>query len=60
MSNKRGPAAGTEEAKRGGQAVRAKYGPDFYSRIGKKGGDTVKQRRGPECCLSDNFYASKP
>ena len=35
MTNKRGPVAGTEEAKRGGQAVKAKYGPDFYAKIGK-------------------------
>ena len=44
MTSKRGPVAGTEEAKRGGQAVREKYGHDFYARIGKKGGETVKQR----------------
>lgn len=44
MTTKRGPAAGTEKAKHGGQAVREKYGPDFYARIGKKGGETVKQR----------------
>lgn len=50
MTSKRGPDAGSEKAKRGGQAVRDKYGSDFYSRIGKKGGETVKQR-GPD------FYA---
>ena len=47
MSTKRGPVAGTEQAKRSGQAVREKYGPEFYARIGKKGGETVKQR-GPD------------
>ena len=51
MTSKRGPVAGTEQAKRGGQAVREKYGLDFYARIGKKGGETVKQR-GPD------FYAA--
>jgi general stress protein YciG len=48
---KRGPVAGTEEARRGGEAVRKKYGRDFYSRIGKKGGDTVRREHGSE------FYA---
>ncbi len=51
MTSKRGPTAGTEEARRGGQAVKAKYGPDYFARIGQKGGETVKQRRGPA------FYA---
>jgi uncharacterized protein len=45
---KRGPAAGTPEARRGGEAVRAKYGRDFFSRIGKKGGDTVRREHGPD------------
>ena len=44
MSNKRGPTAGTEEAKRGGQTVREKYGSAFIAQIGKKGGETMKQR----------------
>ena len=35
LITKRGPAAGTEEAKHGGQAVKAKYGSDYYVRIGK-------------------------
>ena len=48
---KRGPVAGTEEARRGGQAVRAKYGKEFFSRIGKKGGDTVRREHGSD------FYA---
>jgi len=30
-----------EAGKKGGQAVKQKYGPEFYSRIGKKGGETV-------------------
>src|SRR5579859_6732345 len=45
---KRGPVAGTPEARRGGEAVRDKYGSGFYSKIGKKGGDTVKKEHGPE------------
>ncbi|MEO7002546.1 MAG: hypothetical protein ABI068_12080 [Ktedonobacterales bacterium] len=48
---KRGPVAGTAEARRGGQAVAAKYGREFYSQIGKKGGDTVRREQGSE------FYA---
>ena len=34
LTTKRGPVAGTEEARHGGQAVKAKYGPDSYARIG--------------------------
>ncbi len=45
---KRGPRAGTPQARRGGQAVREKYGSDFYSTIGKKGGETVKSEHGPD------------
>ena len=41
----------SEPAKHGGQAVRDKYGLDFFAQIGKIGGQTVKERRGPE------FYA---
>ena len=51
VGKKRGPVAGTEEARRGGEAVRKKYGREFYSRIGKKGGDTVRREHGSE------FYA---
>lgn len=47
MTSKRGPVAGSEQAKRGGQAVKATYGPDLYARLGKKGGETVRQR-GPD------------
>ena len=49
---KRGPRAGTENARRGGMAVREKYGQDFFAQIGAKGGKTVRERRGPD------FYAS--
>ncbi len=44
-------ATASEPSKHGGQAVRDKYGLDFFAQIGKRGGQTVKERRGPE------FYA---
>ena len=47
-----GPRPGTENARRGGMAVRDKYGPDFYAAIGKKGGSVVRQKHGAE------FYAA--
>ncbi len=49
--NKRGPAPGSQKAKHGGQAVREKYGPEFYAKIGRMGGKKVKEKRGPQ------FYA---
>ena len=49
---RRGPRAGSENARRGGVAVREKYGVDFFAEIGSKGGKTVRERRGPE------FYAN--
>jgi uncharacterized protein len=48
---RRGPRAGSENARRGGMAVREKYGSEFFARIGAKGGRTVRERRGPD------FYA---
>ncbi len=48
---RRGPRAGTENARRGGMAVREKYGHDFFAKIGSMGGKKVRERRGPE------FYA---
>ena len=48
---RRGPRAGTENAKRGGMAVREKYGHDFFARIGAMGGKKVRERRGAD------FYA---
>jgi general stress protein YciG len=48
---KKGPAPGTPAAKHGGNAVRAKYGVDFYAQIGKLGGDAIKQAKGVD------FYA---
>ena len=35
-----------EAGRKGGQAVRDKYGPGFYEAIGKKGGEAVKAERG--------------
>jgi len=29
----------------GGEAVKEKHGPEFYSEIGRKGGETVSQNR---------------
>jgi general stress protein YciG len=37
-----------EAGKKGGEAVKAKYGPKFYAKIGKMGGDAVSQERGKE------------
>lgn len=51
VAKKRGPVAGTDEARRGGEAVREKYGHDFFSKIGRIGGKTVAKQHGPE------FYA---
>jgi len=39
----------TEEAgRRGGLAVKKKYGPSFYSEIGRKGGLATKKNYGPD------------
>jgi general stress protein YciG len=35
-----------EAGKKGGDAVRNKYGPSFYEAIGRKGGETTKERHG--------------
>ena len=46
MGAKRGPKPGTENARHGGQAVAAKYGPlGHYARIGKIGGESVRDSR---------------
>jgi len=45
---KTGPKPGTPQAKRGGEAVKAKYGTEFYAEIGKKGGTAAKEAHGPE------------
>src|ERR1043166_4536733 len=45
---KRGPVAGTEEAKRGGRAMGDQYGSYFYQTIGKRGGAAAGRRIGPE------------
>jgi general stress protein YciG len=54
-NSKRGPEPGTQKAKRGGQAVREKYGQEFYSsglqfyaEIGNKGGESTKRQQGSE------------
>jgi uncharacterized protein len=35
-----------EAGRRGGQAVRQKYGPEFYSEIGRKGGRARREELG--------------
>ena len=45
-TRRRGPRAGTENARRGGLAVRAKYGPEFFATIGHKGGSAARDRHG--------------
>jgi uncharacterized protein len=45
-ARKRGPKPGTEAAKRGGNAVKAKYGADFFGTMGKKGG-AITKTKGP-------------
>lgn len=45
------PQLAKEAGRKGGEAVKRKYGPQFYREIGKRGGETVKQERGSE------FYA---
>ena len=45
------PELAKEAGRKGGEAVKRKYGPQFYREIGRKGGETVKQERGSE------FYA---
>lgn len=37
-----------EAGRKGGNTVKQKYGPEFYSEIGQKGGETVLRERGPE------------
>jgi uncharacterized protein len=43
-----GPKPGTEAAKRGGLAAKAKYGHDFYRHIGKLGGTANRDKHGIE------------
>ena len=45
------PQLAKEAGQRGGEAVKKKYGAQFYREIGKKGGETVKRERGSD------FYA---
>jgi|SRR5215470_10829997 len=45
---RRGPVPGTESARRGGEAVREKYGREFFQQIGRKGGSEVRLRHGAD------------
>ena len=45
------PELAKEAGRKGGEAVKKKYGVSFYRQIGKKGGETVKKERG------SGFYA---
>jgi len=47
-ARKSGPTPGTPNARHGGEATKAKYGTEHYSRLGKKGGTAVKEAYGPE------------
>lgn len=38
----------TEAGRRGGNAVKAKYGPEFYANIGRLGGQRTRDKYGPE------------
>lgn len=51
VPRKRGPRPGTEAARRGGLAARARHGSEFYRKIGAQGGQTVRERHG------SSFYA---
>jgi len=48
VGKKRGLKPGTPQAKHGGEAVKAKYGTEFYAAIGKKGGAALKETHGSE------------
>ncbi|GAC1328409.1 MAG: hypothetical protein NVSMB14_18440 [Isosphaeraceae bacterium] len=41
-----------EAGKKGGDTVRDRYGPEFYTNIGRKGGQATRERHGSE------FYES--
>lgn len=43
---KRGPVAGSAQARKGGQAVLATHGPAFFAMIGRKGGQATRQKHG--------------
>src|SRR6266704_559365 len=42
------PMSTTEAGRKGGSAVRDKYGENYYRIIGKKGGTRLKEKRGSE------------
>lgn len=44
----RGSMTVGEAGRKGGETVKEKYGPSFYSEIGQKGGEARKGQLGPE------------
>ncbi len=44
---KRGPAPGSESAKRGGAATKAKYGSEHFRKLGQAGGKRTVEVLGP-------------
>lgn len=44
--HKPGAVPGSEAAKRGSQAVRERYGPDYYRRLGLQGAESMRQKYG--------------
>jgi len=55
---KGGSIPGTPNARHGGQATKAKYGTEHYSRLGKKGGTAVKEAYGPKDPCQNNLNES--
>src|SRR5258708_35706485 len=45
---KTAPMSTSDAGRKGGTAVRDKYGEDYYRRIGKLGGTTLKEKRGSD------------
>jgi general stress protein YciG len=45
---KRGPKPGTIGAKAGGNAVKQKYGSEYFSQIGKRGGARMRELYGAD------------
>jgi general stress protein YciG len=46
LARARNPEGLRQAGKKGGEAVKEKYGPRHFERIGRKGGETVARERG--------------